>query len=433
MPTILLPLRNVNLSLPQLLTQLYADLAASLVTQATQALNAYLDAWVTEGLERVWYERREHIRGLCRFECQRCGSRLRRHFTRHGYRRRRLTLALGTLALQLPRLVCTCGGSVRLHLPGLRPGQRLGDDLTGLVQHWAHLAYSLRGLKAELDNTLQTSLGLRSLNDRLRQVAAQVPAWYERWLEDVPPVVVLDAVWLTLLRETPEFRRDRRGRRRRVKARVRLPVMVALGVWPEDGRSAVLDWELGDGPGEDQASWLRLLYRLEERGLRAQRGLSLFIHDGADGLMAALRQAFAEVPHQRCVFHKLRNVWQAVVLPEDRSPDDRRAYRRTLIRQAARIWQAPSEAEAWRRYHTFCADWRDEQPAAVLTLQRQFTDTLTFYTPLERHRLWSACHVRSTSRLERLNRKVRARMRRAGAFHSKLGLQAMLVQVLGVL
>lgn len=433
MTTILLPIRNVNLSLPHLLSQMYASLAAGTLARATQELNERLEAWVTAGLERAWYERRNQVLGLCRFECRRCGSRFRRHFTRHGYRRRGLTLAIGTLRLDLPRLVCTCGGSVRLHLPGLRSGQRLGDDLTGLTQHWAALAYSLRDIKAELDNALRTSLGLRSLNERLHQVAAQVPAWYERWLEEVPPVVVLDAVWVTLLQDTPEIRPDCRGRRRRVKARVRLPLMVALGVWPEEGRSAVLDWELGDGPGEDQASWLRLLYRLEERGLRVQRGLSLFIHDGADGLMAALRQAFAEVPHQRCVFHKLRNVWQAVVLPEGLSPNDRRAYRQKLIRQAARLWQAPTEAEAWRRYHTFCADWRDEQPAAVLTLQRQFADTLTFYTLLERHRLWSACHLRSTSRLERLNRKVRARMRRAGAYHSRLGLQAMLVQVLGLL
>lgn len=430
MATILLPVRGVNLNLPSLLAGLYDELAQYLVSQATDWLNQKLEELVSHGLGRAWYGRRQAVRGSGVFSCPRCGTRLRRHFTRNGYRSRRLGLAVGVVALALPRVVCACGGSVQLHLPGLRPGQRLGDDLTALVQHWARLAYSLRDLKTALDDALQTSLGLRSLNERLQQVAARLPAWYERWLPQVPPVVVLDALWLSLLEPSGECRADRRGRRRPVKRRLRRPLMVALGVWPEEGRSQVLDWELGDGPGEDAASWLRLLNRLEVRGLRPQRGLSLFVHDGAEGLRAALQDVFWDVPRQRCVFHKLRNVWQAVVLPEEAAPEERRRYRQQLIRQAAHIWQAPTLAEAHQRAGRFCAQWREAQPAAVHTLQHDFADTLTFYAVCERQRLWPARALRTTSWLERVNRRLRARLRRAAAYHSISGLQAMLVQVL---
>ncbi len=86
-----------------------------------------------------------------------------------------------------------------------------------------------------------------------------MPAWYQRELVSVPPVVVLDAVWVTLLEAHGPVATDRQGRRRLVKSRIRRPILIALGVWPEEERSVVLDWELGDHSGEDQLSWLRLL------------------------------------------------------------------------------------------------------------------------------------------------------------------------------
>jgi hypothetical protein len=92
----------------------------------------------------------------------------------------------------------------------------------------------------------------------------------------------------------------------------------------------------------------------------------------------ALHELYWDVPHQRCVFHKYRSVWQAVVPPDTQSPQTARADRRRLIRQAARIWQAPTRAEAGRRrYQDFWRAWQATQPAAVLTLQHDFGDTLT--------------------------------------------------------
>ncbi len=77
---------------------------------------------------------------------------------------------------------------------------------------------------------------------------------------------------------TEKIKRDKLGRRRRVKKRIKLPIMIALGVWPEEGRHQVLDWEVGDGPGEDKESWLRLINRLEQRGLHPHFSPSTLHH-----------------------------------------------------------------------------------------------------------------------------------------------------------
>jgi transposase-like protein len=428
--TILLPVSSVNYELPKLLKEVYEELEKSVVTLAERRVNVELRQQVDAGLGRGWYERREKAKGRSRFECQGCGSRWLSQFSRNGYRERGLGLAIGQLCIHLPRVVCSCGGSVSLYLEGLAPRQRLGDDIQALVAYWTKLAYSVRQMKQEVDEALKTSVGLSSLSERFQAIARQVPGWRSDWLQDVPPVVMLDAVWLTLMEETGIVKRDKLGRRRSVKKRVKKPVMIALGVWPEEGRKRVLDWEVGDGPGEDKASWLRLLNRLEQRGLHPHFGLQLFITDGDQGLIFALEELFWDVPRQRCVFHKIRNVLDKLSIPDVLPRPKRRAYRRKFLQQLVPIWRPATRQEAIKRYNRFCRRWRPFQPDAISTLQNDFHDTLTFYDLLQLNRLWSPASLRTTSLLERLNRNVRARMREAGAFHSYSGLDAMLAQVL---
>lgn len=433
MSTILLPVGAVKYELPTVLKELHESLAQAVVAYAERWLNVELRKQVDAGLGRPGYVRRKQASGRGRLECQACGSRWRGQFSRNGYRARGLDLAVGRLRIELPRVRCTCGGSVSLHLEGVRPRQRLGDDLQGLVAHWAELAYSLREMKGQVDEALHSSVGLRSLNERFHRLAAQLPGWNSRRLRRVPPVVVLDAVWLTCMEPTGELRRDRTGRQRLIKKRVKKPVMIALGMWPEQGRKQVLDWEVGAGPGEDKASWLRLLNRLETRGLHPHFGLQLFISDGGQGLIAALEELFWDVPRQRCIFHKIRNVLDKLAFPEVLPQPQRSAYRRKFVQHLARIWQPDTRQEAVKRYHRFCRRWRAYQPDAIATLQHAFQDTLTFYDLIQHNRLWSPAYLRTTSLLERLNRKLRARMRKAAAFHSAAGLAAMLAQELDAL
>jgi transposase-like protein len=246
-------------------------------------------------------------------------------------------------------------------------------------------------MKAELDAAVGTSVGLRSLNVRLHRLAEQLPAWQTRWLGKVPPVVRLDTIWVTVLKPTEQWRRDQSRRQRSVKQRQTVPVMIALGVWPETGHSEVIDFEIGTGPGEDRDSWLRLLNRLETRGLRPETGLRWFVHDGCGALIAALEELFPDVPRQRCIFHKLRNRLRAIGPPPELPQAQRRAYTRHVIQQAARIWQAPTYEEALRRYQRFRRRWELEQPAMVATLDRDFADTLVFYHVWNHNRLWPMC------------------------------------------
>ena len=98
------------------------------------------------------------------------------------------------------------------------------------------------------------------------------------------------------------------------------------------------------------------------------------------------------------------------------------------MKQICAIWEAQRYATLLRRYLTVVRALRDTQPKAIATLRRDFRHTIAYYSILARFPHWQTRHLRTTSRLERVNRRLRRRLRAAAAFHSDQGLLAMLTQ-----
>ena len=235
---------------------------------------------------------------------------------------------------------------------------------------------SLRRIKEWMDARLGSSVGLRTLNRCVRQLARLVHPWQQQPVDAVPPVVRVDGIWVTLMAPTEEVTVDRLGRQRRVKQAKKVPVLVAQGVWPTSGRQEIVAWVLGRA--EDEDSWEALLTQMWQRGICPERGLCLLVGDGSVGLEAARCTVYWDVPYQRCVFHKLRNIWRALLVPEGLEGRAARAHKRRFIHSAARIWQASDEKRARRLQRRFRHKWEAAQPVAIATLRRDFA-TLTFY------------------------------------------------------
>jgi hypothetical protein len=330
----------------------------------------------------------------------------------------------GELSVDLPRVRCECGGSVRIDFGGvLRPYQRLWDDVDAQIERWGALALSLRQMRQELTHCHIGPLALRTLNQRLHQLTDLAP---DPLPTAVPPIVQVDAIWITNLRPNGQTRRDRKGRHRPVMGRFKSPLFIAMGVWPESGRSEILLWQLGRS--EDAEDWVTFLTALEAQGVRGENGLKLIIHDGGGGLCAALRTVYFGAQEQRCLFHKLRNIYNAIHLPETLTPPHRRRRRNAIFKHFRAIWQARHYTTALRRYLKVVRTYRHSQPAAVATLRRDFRSTVTYYHLEQQFPAWQRKHLRTISRLERFNRRVRRQARAASAYHSELGVLAMAAQ-----
>jgi len=196
----------------------------------------------------------------------------------------------------------------------------------------------------------------------------------------------------------------------------------------------VLDWERA--AQEDQASWARLLERLRQRGVSAGRGLRLIVSDGSDGLAAAMElvDLGPGVRHQRCVFHKLRNVAKAVKAVAAGSKDEKRKQRRAVLQEAAAIYDGGDRAEILRRRDAFVVKWHAREPEAVATLLRDFEQTIMYVDvaveAAERGEQWDRRYLRTTSALERLNRRLRRMVRQVVLFHAATGLEVRVYLIL---
>lgn len=407
------------------LEELKGQIEACVLYVVKQCIEAALEAEVTAQLGRAHHQRRDTVTPKqVKARCQRCGSHNRQDFRRNGHYPRDLNTCWGQVRLQMPQVECVCDGAVKIPFQSLRPRQRVWEDVSGLIRKQFGQGLSLREIKTDLDERLGTSVGLRTLNQRVRVIAHLVPE--EQELSEAPPVVRLDGIWTTLMEPTGELRKDALGRLRRVKTGRKRPILMAQGVWPAQERQEIIAWAVA--LAEDEASWARFLLQLHRIGLSPENGLCLLIGDGASGLEAARQRLFWDVPFQRCVFHKLRNIWRKLEVPQEMPARETRLHKRQLIRMASEVWQAVDEEEAYWRQRYLCQSWQHAQPKAVATLQRDFDLTVSFYQvqkkASQQGETWPAHQLRTTSPLERECRTFRKRLRSAVVFHSNLGLKA---------
>jgi len=369
-------------------------------------LTAVLMAIVSHIVGRGHYVRRLKVPKRLRREgkCNRCGSTQSRRFSRNGFRRRDPLLTIwGLVPFALPRVRCKCGGSVRIDFGGLlRPHQRIGADVDVQIQRLGGIAVSLRQMREWFAQLHIGPLALRTLTNRLHLLTDLDP---NREAEDVPPVVEVDAIWVTLLRANGRVERDRKGRKRPVKGRFKVPIMIAMGVWPDNARREILLWRIGENEGAEE--WVKFLEILEEQGIRGENGLKLIIHDGGKGLCSALQTVWFDAAQQRCLFHKLRNIAQAIHLPDGLSTKQRKRRRKKIMKDFKQIWEAHRYETALRRYLKIVRAYRETQPQAVATLRRDFRATVTYYALEKQFPSWERKNLRTTSHLERFNRSKR--------------------------
>ena len=350
-----------------------------------------------------------------------------------SYRRTLLTLD-AVVSLRVPRVSCVCGGTVPLEFATFGRYERSWAEVQARARQLSGLCLALRDIREVLAAPSAVWLAPSTLNRWVHDAAALAAALRGESFERVPPVVLLDGLWVKLMVPTGERSRDRQGRERERVRRVKVPLLVAYGVDPATGERWLLDWE--QTTGEDEASWRGLLERLQARGLRADAGLVLFVHDGSAGLEAAfgLVDFGPSVLRQRCIFHVLRNLDEQVRGTPGQTRAERRTHRRALLREAAAIWEPLNGAGVRARYRAFGARWRATESAVVAALERLFPLTLAYLEARTRGREWGqdwpVQALRTTSPLERLNRALRQKARQVGTFQSARGLTAAVVLVL---
>ncbi len=139
--------------------------------------------------------------------------------------------------------------------------------------------------------------------------------------------------------------------------------VVALGVTTEGVKVPLGLWE---GSTENATVATSLLSDLVERGLDPEQGI-LFVIDGAKALRKAIRSVFGEVPVQRCIRHKERNVLEHL-------PERDRPVVKSRLRKA---WAETDHARALDQLRLLASELERTHPGAVGSLREGMEETLT--------------------------------------------------------
>lgn len=394
-----------------------------IIDGVTQVLQEFLEQEVTMKLGRAKRSPRRmssQPRSID-WKCAHCGCTDANQFIRDGHYRRRLETGWGHLdTLRVPMLECRrCEHDVVAQFAILDKYQRFWLDAPHRAIFGSGLSRSLRQLSQEWAATLGASVGLRTINERINQLEARLSQVHRESITEVPAVVQFDGIWLSMQTPQAGIHEDSRKRKRHHKRGKRIVVLVALGLWTDgSGKRRILDWEVADQ--EEQAAWERLVQRLWERGVKLETGLQAIVRDGSEGLEQALDYVYGSaLVQQRCIFHKLRNVSNKCVGLD-------RERKKSFLEQAAAVYQATSAPEAQAQLAAFGEQWRPTQPQAVATFEREFEQTIRYYS-LEG---MAREVVRTTSLLERTNRELRRKFRQVGCFSSPKGAEvAVYIQV----
>ena len=307
-----------------------------------------------EALRADWHERAEGRAGY-----------------RHGYYRRRLVTPQGPVTIRVPRIR---GASLDCRTVFDRYRRRC-RDVDRVLRRSFLMGLSLRDAAALAEQLWGASLSHQTISRLMRWLDGRLKAYQAMPLTARYPVVQIDGMHVTV------------GGCKQV-------IVLVMGL-RQDGAKEVLGFSLQRGE-----ACRALLWDLRQRGLE---GMQLVVTDDSGAILSALEEVYPEVPRQICTWHRLRRLWERV------GPTP---WRRTMVREAARIFRCVSLAAALEEAQRWTRRWAGRAEPHVAWFLDALTDSLVFYSLPEPW--WRK--TRTTSLTERLIRKLRGRLRPMGAF-----------------
>jgi len=298
--------------------------------------------------------------------------------TKNGFYVRNLDTALGKLKnLKIPR-----DREGRFKTKLIEPYKRRDINLEDLILGMFASGMSARAVAQALESVFELKYSPSTISQISQVTLEEINKWKQRKLKRRYSVIMLDGMWLSVRRDTVE----------------KEVVLFALGI-DEEGYREILDFEVN--PSEGAESWLEMIKRLYDRGVRE---VLLFVADGVTGLEERIKKYFPKADFQSCVVHKVRNTLNKV-----RAKD-----RKKVAKDLKRIYQSSTEEEALKGFEKFKEKWESKYPKVVKSWEQELYKLLTFLKyPESIQRV-----IYTTNLIERTIKEIRKRVKVIGALPS---------------
>jgi transposase-like protein len=207
----------------------------------------------------------------------------KRRNSRNGYSAKTVQSEHGALELAIPR------DRQSTFDPVLVPKHQ--RRLRGLDEKIVTLyarGLSTRDIALQLEELYGAQVSASLISEVTDTVSEDVKAWQNRPLDELYPIVYLDALYVNI----------------KVAGRVsKRAVYVVLGI-NRDGTKDVLGLWIGEAEAEGAKFWLKVLTDLKNRGLK---DILIACCDGLKGFPQAIEAVYPQTQVQLCIVHLIRN------------------------------------------------------------------------------------------------------------------------------
>jgi putative transposase len=290
-----------------------------------------------------------------------------------------------------PKTLVTEHGPVQINTPRDRDGsfepklvrkrQRRFEGFDERILALYARGMSTRDIEAHLRELYGVSIGRDLISRVTDAVMDDVRAWQARPLEDVYPVVFLDALVLKI---------------RDGGSVVRKACYLALGVGMDGSREVLGLWFQ---ESEGAKFWMQVLAELRHRGVN---DILICCVDGLTGFPEAIEAVFPETVVQTCIVHLIRASLRYV---------PRRQYDQ-VTKDLRPIYTAIDADHALQALDAFEAKWGAQLPPVVKAWRDSWEHVIPFLAfPPEVRRV-----IYTTNAIEALNRQLRKAIKTKGSF-----------------
>ena len=233
---------------------------------------------------------------------------------------------------------------------------------------------STRDISAQLEELYGAKVSASLISEVTDSVLEEVKAWQTRPLDEVYPIVYLDALYVNI----------------KVSGRIsKRAVYVALGI-DREGEKHLLGLWIGEAEAEGAKFWLRVLTELKNRGLK---DILIACCDGLTGFPDAIQAVYPQTQVQLCIVHLMRNCLKYVPWKD----------KKQVAADLKPIYQAATIEEAERALDAFSQEWDDLYPAISQIWLRHWEHIIPIFDyPVAIRRV-----IYTTNAIESLNRSFR--------------------------
>lgn len=289
--------------------------------------------------------------------------------SRNGYSKKTVQSNYGEMDLAIPR---DRQGEFEPVLVPKHQRRLAGLDEKILVLYARGL--STRDISAQLEELYGVNVSASLISDVTDTVSEEVKAWQARPLDEVYPILYLDALYVNI----------------KVSGRVsKRAVYVVLGVNCEGNKELLGLW-IGEAEAEGAKFWLKVLTDLRNRGLK---DILIACCDGLVGFPQAIEALYPKTQVQLCIVHLIRNCLRYVPWKDSKA----------VAADLKPIYQAATLEEAEAALDEFSLKWDALYPAISQIWIRHWENVIPIFDyPMDIRKV-----IYTTNAIESLNRSLR--------------------------